>query len=255
MDKKICTGEVIYNKLAGSNIFEMKIKSPYLASNSKMGQFVHLKTKDNTFLRRAISVADCDKEDGTITLMYRVVGSGTKALMGKKPKDVIDILGPLGNGFSKFGGKSLLIGGGVGIAPLIYLAKNIEKEDCIVLLGGKSKEEVFWDKYFLDFAEEIFITTDDGSKGKQGFAVSYLPQIIAKYKIDNIYVCGPDLMMKSIADFVKANNLKVNLEVSLESPMACGIGVCLGCTFLGKKSNRRFKICSDGPVFDGLEVY
>ena len=141
---------------------------------------------------------------------------------------------------------------GVGLAPLIFLAGRLAEKP-VVLVGGKTKEETFWSEFFKDKAEKVYVTTDDGSAGLQGFAVAALPQILSENRIDRIAVCGPTVMMKTIAE--KAREAGISCEVSMEKRMACGIGVCLGCTFESKKDKKRYKVCSDGPVFDSKEVF
>ena len=152
-------------------------------------------------------------------------------------------------------GLSLVIGGGVGIAPIIYTARKLAEagKKPVVLLGTRNASEGFWTEYFKDFAEEIFVTTDDGSAGMKGFAIDAIPEIMKKHDIKHILVCGPTIMMEGIAK--KAINDGIDCQVSLEKRMACGIGVCLGCTFEGKKSKKRWKICGDGPVFAAEEVF
>ena len=167
--------------------------------------------------------------------------------------DTVSVEGPLGEGtFSTAAGKVLLVGGGVGLAPLIYLAGRLAEKP-VVLVGGKTKEETFWSEFFKDKAEKVYVTTDDGSAGIHGFAVAALPQILSENRIDRIAVCGPTVMMKTIAE--KAREAGISCEVSMEKRMACGIGVCLGCTFESKKDKKRYKVCSDGPVFDSKEVF
>ena len=122
-----------------------------------------------------------------------------------------------------------------------------------MLIGGKNKDEVFWEKYLQEFADKIYITTDDGSVGFKGFTVQLLPQILAENNIEHIYTCGPNIMMEGVAKL--AHKHDIDCQVSLEKRMACGIGVCLGCTFEGKLTGKRRKVCTEGPVFASKEVF
>jgi dihydroorotate dehydrogenase electron transfer subunit len=164
----------------------------------------------------------------------------------------LSIEGPLGEGvFTTTAGKVLLAGGGVGLAPLIFLAKKLDHP--IVLISGKRADETFWSQFFEPYAEKMYITTDDGSLGIKGFAVDALPVIFGENKIDRVSVCGPTPMMKTIAEATAQQG--IFCEVSMEKRMACGIGVCLGCTFESLLSHKRYKVCADGPVFPAREVF
>ena len=122
-----------------------------------------------------------------------------------------------------------------------------------MLVAGKTAAETFWTEFFEPYAEQIYVTTDDGSKGIKGFAVDALPTIFSEHPIDRVSVCGPTMMMKTIAEgSAKAG---IDCEVSMEKRMACGIGVCLGCTFESKQDGKRYKVCTDGPVFSAKEVF
>lgn len=254
MKKLVVTGTILLNKAVNENVKHMVIKAPEIANLAEPGQFVHVKTlHSENFLRRPFSIADVDKNEGTITLIYRIVGKGTAEYAELKVGEQFSILGPIGNGFELKSGRPLLIGGGVGIAPLIYLARKLKDEKPILLIGGKNKDEVFWKDYLEEFADKIYITTDDGSVGFKGFTIQLLPQILAENKIEHIYTCGPNIMMEGVAKL--AHEQDIDCQVSLEKRMACGIGVCLGCTFEGKLTKKRRKVCTEGPVFPSKEVF
>lgn len=233
-------------------IWKMVFHAPNIAANAKAGQFVNLHYDGgNTFLRRPFGIVDVDTE-GNVTIIYRVVGKGTEEFSRLGAGDTVSVQGPLGEGhFSTAPGKALLVGGGVGLAPLIYLAKQLDHP--IVLVAGKTAEETFWSRFFEPYAEKVYITTDDGSKGMKGFAVDALPQILSNHAIERISVCGPTVMMQTIAQ--AAYDAHIDCEVSLEKRMACGFGVCLGCTFTSKIDGKRYKVCADGPVFAAKEVF
>lgn len=254
MKKLVVVGKILANEAINANVKRMVIEVPQIAEAAQPGQFVHVKKPDSVnFLRRPFSIADADRENGTITLIYRIVGKGTAEYAAMKVGEAFSILGPIGNGFALKDGRPLLIGGGVGIAPLIYLSRQIKDQKPILLIGGKNKDEVFWEKYLQEFADKIYITTDDGSVGFKGFTVQLLPQILAENNIEHIYTCGPNIMMEGVAKL--AHEHDIDCQVSLEKRMACGIGVCLGCTFEGKLTGKRRKVCTEGPVFASKEVF
>lgn len=254
MKKLVVVGKILANEAINANVKRMVIEAPQIAEAAQPGQFVHVKKPDSVnFLRRPFSIADADRENGTITLIYRIVGKGTAEYAAMKVGEAFSILGPIGNGFALKDGRPLLVGGGVGIAPLIYLSRQIKDQKPILLIGGKNKNEVFWEKYLQEFADKIYITTDDGSVGFKGFTVQLLPQILAENNIEHIYTCGPNIMMEGVAKL--AHEHDIDCQVSLEKRMACGIGVCLGCTFEGKLTGKRRKVCTEGPVFASKEVF
>ena len=254
MKKLVVVGKILANEAINANVKRMVIEAPQIAEAAQPGQFVHVKKTDSVnFLRRPFSIADADRENGTITLIYRIVGKGTAEYAAMKVGEAFSILGPIGNGFALKDGRPLLIGGGVGIAPLIYLSRQLKDKKPILLIGGKNKDEVFWEKYLQEFADKIYITTDDGSVGFKGFTVQLLPQILAENNIEHIYTCGPNIMMEGVAKLAYEHD--IDCQVSLEKRMACGIGVCLGCTFEGKLTKKRRKVCTEGPVFEAKEVF
>ncbi len=259
MKKLVENAVILINENANDsgNVKHLVVKAPQIAKIAQPGQFLHVKKlTSSNFLRRPFGVADVDKKNGTVTMLYRIIGKGTKEYSLMQTGEIMSILGPIGNGFilkKNTVGRPLLIGGGVGIAPLIYLARMLKDEKPILLIGGKNKDEVFWEKYLKEFSDKIYITTDDGSVGFKGFTVQLLPQILTENNIENIYTCGPMIMMESIAKFAYQHD--IDCQVSLEKRMACGIGVCLGCTFEGKLTHKRYKVCTDGPVFSAREVF
>lgn len=257
-------GIVLENGILSQDVRYMIIEAPQIVDLAQPGQFVMVKNEHGgTFLRRPFGIADIDEEQGYLLLIYRVAGKGTKELANLEPSMEISVEGPLGGGF-KFdedeeaaAGKTLLIGGGVGVAPLIYTASHLAELEPdnkpIFLLGVRSEEELFWLDYLDEYVDDVIITTNDGSAGKKGFAIDAMPEILAKYDIKHIKICGPTIMMEGLAKLALEKGIEC--QVSLEKRMACGIGVCLGCTFEGKVSGKRWKICHDGPVFPAEEVF
>lgn len=209
------------------------------------GQFVNIKL-DGHFLRRPISV--CDVTEDTLTLIYKVVGEGTEQMSGFTAGEELDILTGLGNGFytEKSGEKPLLIGGGVGVPPLYNLCKRLTSEgkSVTVILGFRSKEDVFYEDEFRALGAETYICTNDGSAGAQGFVTDIMKGL---NDYTHFYSCGPEAMLRAVYDSSKTSG-----QLSFEARMGCGFGLCVGCTCKTKFGNKR--ICKDGPVFMKEEI-
>lgn len=233
------------------SIFKLELDAPELATMAKAGQFVQIKLPSSEFtLRRPFGIASTI---GGVKIFYRVVGRGTEFLSTLKAGSTLNLLAPLGNGFSMHASsKVLLVGGGMGLAPLLSVAEKLREVE--VLIGGRNRDEVtFWIKEFshLPSIDIIFVTTDDGSYryGRKGFATDYLPEILSADKYSAVYTCGPDKMMYGTALEAIANGL--HCEICFERRMACGLGACLSCSI--DTVNGRKKVCKDGPVFDARE--
>ena len=253
MKKFLEMATIVENEAIIPEVWKMVFHAPQIAREAQPGQFVNVhRDGGQTFLRRPFGIVDADAETGHVTIIYRLVGKGTEEMKGLHSGDALSVEGPLGEGvFTTTPGQVLLAGGGVGLAPLIFLAKHLDHP--IVLVAGETAAETIWTKFFEPYAGQIYVTTDDGSLGIKGFAVDALPQIFAEHAIDRVSVCWPSLMMKTIAQASAIAG--VACEVSMEKRMACGIGVCLGCTFESQLDGKRYKVCADGPVFDAKEVF
>lgn len=238
---------ILSNQPVAENIFKLTLDAPELAQNSRAGQFVQVKIADELTLRRPLGIAGALKDQ--ITIFYRVVGHGTEILSKKRGGDCLNILGALGNGFSIPSGKVLLIGGGMGLAPLLCAAQSFNSD--VLIAGRNSGEVIFWQEEFNTFTEKIFITTDDGSYSRQGFATDFLPEILAANTYSAVYTCGPEIMMRGVAKIAFDNNL--HCEISLERRMACGLGACLSCSI--DTVDGRKKVCKDGAVFDAQKIF
>lgn len=208
------------------------------------GQFVNLKL-DGLYLRRPISVCDCT--DGLLTIVYKVVGKGTKQMSLMGEGQTLDVLTGLGNGYdtSVSGEKVLLLGGGVGVPPLYKLAKELisEGKTVSVILGFNTQSEVFYENEFKELGATVFVTTADGSYGIKGFVTDAMGQIDYTY----FYTCGPEPMLKAVYKATKTSG-----QFSFEERMGCGFGACMGCsckTITGYK-----RICKDGPVLRKEEI-
>jgi len=248
---KIFESEIKSNVEVAPTIFKMELDAPELAKTAKPGQFLNIKLPSNEFtLRRPLGIAST--QNG-VKVFYRVVGRGTKFLSELKAGTMLNYVAPLGNGFSLHEhSKVLLVGGGMGMAPLLSAAEKLREAE--VLIGGKNKAEVtFWIKEFahLPAVDIIFVTTDDGSYhyGRKGYVADYLPEILSADKYSAVYTCGPDVMMYGTA--LEAIAYGLHCEICFERRMACGLGACLSCSI--ETVNGRKKVCKDGPVFDARE--
>lgn len=215
------------------------------------GQFVEIKVEGSstTFLRRPISVHFVDYQANKLWLLIAVVGNGTRRLSELKTGDKLNCILPLGNGFTmpvnKDSGNVLLVGGGVGVAPLLYFGKMLKDKGFspIFLLGARSSKDLLMVDEYKKYGD-VYITTEDGSVGEKGFVTNH--SILAKGGFCKISVCGPKPMMVAVAKYAKSKGYMC--EVSLENKMACGLGACLCCVEGTKKGN--LCVCKDGPVFN-----
>ena len=240
--KYICAN-IAENYKVCNGIYKMVIEDN---SPVKAGQFYMLKPKA-ALLGRPISVSEV--EDGRVTFIYATVGKGTEEFSKLKVGENIEVVGPLGNGFDiRDYGKVALVGGGIGIAPLLQLAKNLRKRDnnMVMDLYAGFRDDVYLVDQFKEYVNSSYIATNSGRVGTKGFVTDILE--IEKY--DTVLCCGPEVMMKAVVDICKKYNKQV--YVSMEKHMACGVGACLVCTCKTKDGNKR--TCKDGPVFDGYFV-
>ena len=207
------------------------------------GQFVNIKL-DGQYLRRPISI--CDYDDGILTIIYKVVGTGTEQMSAMKASDKLNILVGLGNGYdtSFSGDDPVLVGGGVGVPPLYKLCKVLKAEGkrVSVILGFNTASEIFYKEEFEKIADKVIITTVDGSCGVKGFVTNALDE-----SYTYVYSCGPFPMLKALAAATKCSG-----QYSLEERMGCGFGACMGCSCKTMLGNKR--VCKDGPVFVKEEI-
>ena len=252
-------GTVLYNENIGPSYFRMGIEWPQ--EPAEPGQFVMVQLADRRqiLLRRPFSVSALLRSNGKsigIELLYKVVGQGTKLLSEVSVKDRLDILGPLGRGFDLqgFGGRHFFVAGGIGVAPIRFLAeyltdlgKNLAA--CKLFLGGRSQEDLLCQKEFERLGIPLVLTTDDGSLGDQCLVTHPMELALQQSRPDGIFACGPGPMLTCLSGIVA--KYQVPCQVSIETMMACGMGACLGCaTEPAKDSNRYLHACLDGPVFD-----
>lgn len=234
--------EITENVALTESVYKMTLSGD-TSDITAPGQFVNIKL-DGLYLRRPISVCDC--EDGKLTLVYKVVGKGTEK-MAEMKEGSLDILTGLGNGYdkSKSGDKPLLVGGGVGVPPLYMLAKKLiaEGKKVTVILGFNRADEIFYEQEFKDLGADVYVTTVDGSKGIKGFVTDAMKELDYSY----IYTCGPEPMLKAIFAVAKTSG-----QFSFEERMGCGFGACMGCSCKTVTGYKR--ICKDGPVLEKEEI-
>lgn len=252
-------GIIISNQQVGEQLWEIEILAPSVAKECKAGQFLHLKVDDqnNPLLRRPISIYDVDLNAGKIVLLYKLVGLGTNLISLKHAGETIDLMGPLGHGFSVSSAYKniLLVGGGVGIAPLLYLGRTLKSlgSAVTVLHGAANRNQLVSGERFNRLGIDYLPATLDGSAGYHGLVTGLMAEKLTSGKIDYIYCCGPEPMMAAVAAYAEQTGIPG--EVSLEEYMACGVGACLGCARkLKSRAETYVKVCQDGPVFSMHEV-
>ena len=235
--------QIVSNKCIADITYEMVLKGD-CSDITRPGQFVNLKL-DGFFLRRPISVCDCQGD--LLTIIYKVVGHGTEVMAQMQAGEEIDILTGLGNGYdlSKSTDNPVLIGGGAGVPPMYLLAKELIKngKKPSVVLGFNKKSEVFYEDEFKALGVETVVATADGSYGVKGFVTDAMKALDYGY----FFTCGPEPMLRAIYD-----NTTVSGQMSFEARMGCGFGACMGCTCETLYGNKR--ICKDGPVLVKEEV-
>ncbi len=251
MKAQLCL--VTENKGLGKDVYLMTLDAPLIASLARPGQFIMIKVSPTLepFLPRPFSIFFSN--EGLVQILYKVVGRGTRIMREMRAGDKIYAFGPLGNGFRipSDAKKHVLVGGGMGVAGLHYLARTIAQEHYTFLGGFKTKEEI--PEVLLS---NILIATEDGSLGYRGMITSLLEELLMEdqgltnTKDINIFACGPMAMLREVVGMCSIRGLPS--QVLVESPMACGVGACLGCVIKTREGYKR--VCKDGPVFDGTEL-
>lgn len=251
MSKQVVNGKIIGQGEIAPMIFKMIIEAPEVAKNANCGQFVNVyPASKSTLLPRPISI--CEIGETTITLVYGVVGEGTKEFARLTTGDTIRISSALGNGYNvQDAPVSVLVGGGIGVPPLVELAKHIPGEK-IAVLGFR--DEPFLVKELENLGVKVYVATDSGKVGFKGNVIELIKA--EGIKGDYFYSCGPKVMLKALATYCAEVNIPI--QVSLEERMGCGYGACVGCVCKTKVSTEKGfehkKVCKDGPVFLGSEV-
>ncbi len=232
---------LLSNEMIASRVYKMCLRGA--TDGIRAGQFVDIAVPGQ-FLRRPISV--CNVEGDVLTLIYKVVGDGTRKMSQLQTGATLNVLTGLGNGYNldKAGEQPLLVGGGVGVPPLYYLAKQLRAKGKTVrvILGFNTREEVFFEDEFRQLGCEVQVTTADGSYGIKGFVTAALPLEWEPEGSRYYYACGPLPMLRALVQAAGTNG-----EVSMEERMGCGFGICVGCSIQTKTGIKR--VCKEGPVF------
>lgn len=241
--------KLLKNEQIADGIFDWTVENDELCRLAQCGQFANIKVPGKT-LRRPISI--CDATDTTLRFVFQVKGEGTEIMSQMKAGDTVEILAPLGHGFTVERGKRYcFVGGGIGVPPLLYSAKQTDNP--LVITGFRNKDLVILQDDFKAAGAEVVLTTDDGSAGVHGFVTDVLKERLDE--IDVVCACGPTPMLRAVASVCRG---KVECQVSLEERMGCGIGACLVCACKTKpKDGEEFmsQVCRHGPVYNAEEVF
>lgn len=250
------TAKIVKTDNLAPGIYELVIKAK-AALNAVPGQFMMIYPKGkHTILPRPISICEINKDEETLRIVYRVVGKGTGEFSEYKAGEEVDVLGPVGNGFpvdKAIGKNAVLIGGGIGVPPILELAKQTKAETVSVLVGYRDSNMFL--KEDFDKAAKTYIATEDGSYGTKGNVMDALRE--NNIPCDVIYACGPMPMLRAIKKYAEENGIEA--YISLEERMACGVGACLGCVCKTTKEDhhshvKNARVCTEGPVFEAREV-
>ena len=248
--------KIISNKKIKENYWHLEFESAIIAKNALPGQFVNIRVGHGfvPLLRRPISIYAV--KGVKVKLFYQAVGTGTQSLSQRKSGELLDLIGPLGNGFDyrqavkAKDARSILIAGGMGVAPLFFLAEKIKTSQPLVLIGAKTQKQILCMQEFKKLGCTVKLATDDGSLGFKGKVTDLLKLVLGQTKGLGLFSCGPRPMLKRVSEISCEN--KIPAQLSLEEHLACGTGACLGCVVATKSGYKR--VCKDGPVFSSKEL-
>jgi len=273
MHKKVKQLNVVVEALEKikRDVFLLSFSSSHIAKTARPGNFLQVKI-NSVILRRPFSIHKIEKDK--VYILFRIRGRGTQRLAESKKGDILDVIGPLGKGFAaggqraEKGEKNILVAGGIGVAPLLFLASRLKVHSpCLagrraqsivqgcVLLGVKNKEEILCEKEFRNLGYKVLVATENGTKGTKGTSVDLLKKKLSTMDHGlwtNVYACGPKEMFFEMSKVLKKYP-QVNCQISFEQLMGCGLGVCCGCVIETKRGYK--KVCKDGPVFDLRDVW
>lgn len=239
-------GDAVYMTLEVGDMIRASFRAP--------GQFVHIRCGEGLLLRRPISVCSCmeDEPDDLLSIVFEVRGEGTRWLAGRELGDSLDVLGLAGNGFDlKPEGRYLLVGGGIGIPPMLGCAQYTGGR-ATAILGGRSRDKIILEEFFREDCAKVLCATDDGSLGYHGFVDALVRRELSEDRgYDGVLACGPKPMLRNVAKV--AEEFGIPCQVSMEERMGCGVGACLVCACDMADGSRKH-VCKDGPVFDSREV-
>lgn len=253
LSMKYCiNGTIVENKQLSPSYFLMILRAPEIAREALPGQFIMVSCGGDAFLKRPMGLSHVNARAGEIGFIYRAVGLGTNFLKEKQKGEEVEVIGPLGNHFEiKPQARSVaLVGGGTGIGPLILYAKRLtetsKKIAVYTFIGARSAKLLCGEAELRQYSEELFVATDDGSKGQHGFVTEAFVSFLQEKTVEYIITCGPTAMMERVASLAAEHTIPA--QASLEEYMACGFGVCLGCPCETQDGYKM--VCVDGPVFD-----
>ncbi len=260
---RLLSGEILSNEKYGDSLYKMEVFSPYICKYAQAGQFINVKCSSDgaldPLLRRPFGIFDIEKKFNVFSILYLVKGRGTRFISGLKRGDMLDFAGPLGKGIdlSGSGDNILLVGGGIGIAPLYLIARIAGKMKKNVFFAAGFKDNSFlrWEKDLIRLKINYTVLTEDGSWGEKGLVSDYIWNNMKTFENYDVYCCGPRDMLKTLQNIYKDKKNKVT--AFLEERMACGVGVCAGCVVKIRKGKKGFsykKVCEDGPAFSLGEV-
>ena len=243
--------EIVQHKRLTDTVFAIAVSCGKLAAETMPGQFIHIKCGEGNLLRRPISVMRINGD--TLEFAFEVKGEGTKWFAAREIGEMLDILGPLGNGLALPEGKIIVVGGGIGAPPMLNVAESA-KGAVTAVLGFRDKDRVILKSEFEAVCAEVFVTTDDGSFGEKGFVDAPLERLLEIGGYSTVLCCGPQPMLRSVAELCKRYG--VPCQVSLEERMGCGVGACLVCACATRVDGEEnmSRVCKDGPVFNAEEV-
>ncbi len=259
---KIINGKIMSTERLSEDIYRMEISSSYVANNARPGQFVNIRCSEagsDMLLRRPVSICRAWPEKDSFDIIFIVRGQGTEQLSCHKTGDTIELIGPLGKGFyiNEECSRIAVIGGGIGIFPLLFLLQGIESGPVVKhsYLGFRNAGCAVFLEEFENVSTQVFISCDDGSMGEKGLVTDLFLRRIKDESYDFIYTCGPVEMMKKIV--CEAGRRNIPCQVSMEQRMGCGVGACMVCackTRTGNGSWKYSRVCKDGPVFWGKDI-
>lgn len=253
--------ELSEKKWLNTSYYSLRFNAPEIAKNSNPGQFINLRASDtlDPLLRRPLSIFRCNRVEGWIEFLVKPVGKGTKLISKTKTGDQFSLLGPLGNSFQwQKANNGILVGGGIGIAPLVFLAEEMVRsgKKPTIIWGFQSKRELCCVDEMKALETDVYVTTDDGSYGFHGLVTEKLAQLLREspeLREATVFACGPNPMMAALEKI--CDDYSMDAYFSLEAHMACGFGACVGCAVPSHDRKKYYLVCEEGPVFHKGDVY
>jgi dihydroorotate dehydrogenase electron transfer subunit len=251
---------VLANRRLQGEYYQIDLGAPAIAAAVEPGQFVHLRVPmlEHRVLRRPFSVYNTDADAGVLSVIYKIVGEGTRGMAALAPGTVVNLLGPLGHGFSRpaEGTLPIIVAGGYGCAATYLLARR-SPAGCVVLIGGRTAEDLLLVEEFRRLGAAVRVSTEDGSKGRRGLVTDLLVELLEHAPArPHVFACGPNAMLQAVSEIVLARGL--DAEISLDHVMCCGVGACLACVVRMKADTpegwQYVRTCTEGPVFKASQT-